>query len=157
MNEPQRKKIARRPPHPSQKETAEASSSLFYHALYGFLLSLPISLILMLISSLAAYFSPDPGALIAPLGVICALLTAFLGGFLGVYRHKHAALLCGVINASLLLALLLLLSLFFKDSATPYSVWIAILLHTALPVSSVTGAYLALPRNKKAVVKKKHR
>ncbi|MBE6589302.1 MAG: TIGR04086 family membrane protein [Ruminococcaceae bacterium] len=159
MNNGKTKETVRHPRIQSPKRQAadSGSSSLFLHAAKGFLISILSSLILMLLASLAAYFSPDPGRLIPIQGILIAYLTSFIGGFSAVKLHGHSALLCGLITGCMLTALLLLLSLFFRGSATPYSTWISLLLHATLLLASPVGAYLALPRHAKKTAHRKHR
>ena len=74
-------------------------------------------------------------------------LTALIGGFSTARLHKHAALLCGLGNGGLLLALMLLLSLGFSKNGSGYSTAISLLLHTGIPILSILGAYLGLPKS----------
>ncbi|MBQ8440059.1 MAG: TIGR04086 family membrane protein [Clostridia bacterium] len=104
---------------------------------------------ILLILSLIAYFYKDPNALILPLALAGAALTAFLGGIWAVRIHGHSALICGLLNGCLLMGLMMLLSLFFTDRGAGYSTGIACLLHAGVPFLSVLGAYSGLRRSPK--------
>lgn len=116
--------------------------------------SVPITLLaglLMLIASaLIAYFCKDPNGLIQPLGLASSAIAAFIGGFAALRLHKHHALLCGLLNGSATMAILMLFSLFFTKDAVGYSAWSSALLHTAFLLFSVIGAYVgnAVPQRK---------
>ena len=122
------------------------------HILKALSVTLGTGLLLILALSLALYFSPNPSPMILPAGLVAAALTALIGGFVAARLHGHGALLCGLINGTALLAIMLLLSLPFARHASGYSTLISCLLHAAVPVLSVTGAYLGLrhtPKKKK--------
>lgn len=110
------------------------------------LITLGIGILLTLIASLIAYFSPDPNALIRPLGICAAALTALFGGFAAVRIHGHEALLCGILNGSVFMGLMILVSLFFKAEASGYAAWLSCLLHAGFVLLSIAGAYLGLKR-----------
>ena len=107
------------------------------------------ALLFTLGSALIAYFTPDPAALVRPLGLVASALTACIGGFAAVRIHRHAALLCGLFNGSLATALMMLLSLFFTAHASGYSAGISALIHAAFILFSVAGAFLGLPKAEK--------
>ena len=146
----QKKPLRKLPPPKKAGSTEEDNSTqLFRHALIGFLISLLATPLLLLICTLIAYFSPDPNLLILPLGITSAALCALIGGFSAARLHGHTALLCGLTNAILLTVFMLVLSLFFRSQASHYSTGISILLHSLIPLLSVTGAYFGLPKAKK--------
>ena len=137
---PVRRQTAKKPPE------EETLSLWVRHLAKGGLITVVAALGLTLIASLIAYFAPDPNALIRPLSLIAAALTALIGGFATVRIHRHAALLCGLLNGSVLTALMMLVSLFFTHYSSGYSAGISALLHTAFLLCSVAGACLGLPR-----------
>lgn len=124
------------------------------HLLKSVSVTLLISMILLLLSSLAAYFSKDPASLIPPLGLLSSFVAAFLGGLVAVRIHGRSALLCGLSNGILFSALMLLASLFFRPHATGYSALVSCILHVSFLLISVAGGYLGLKKGKPK--KKKH-
>lgn len=138
-------KTVRRPAQRNQPE--EDSPALWgKHLTKSLLITLAASLILMLVGALVAYFTPDPNALVHPLSLSCAALSALIGGFAAVRIHKHSALLCGLLNGSLATALMMLFSLFFRGYSSGYSAGISAMLHAAFILFSVAGAFLGLPK-----------
>ncbi len=108
----------------------------------------------LLLFSLLLYFSADPAPFILPAGLFCAALTAFIGGFAAGKLHRENAALAGLLCGSILMAAMLLLSLFFTSRASGYSAWLAALLHIAFLAFSLVGAALG---GKQKIKKKKHR
>lgn len=119
-------------------------------ALRAFLWTLAVCAGLLLVASLAIYFLPDPDPAIQPAALIVALSAAFIGGMISGRIHRSAPAVCGLTNGCLLLALMLLLSLFFRDMAVGYSVGNALLLHALIPILSVMGALLGVRKKQKA-------
>ena len=137
------------PKRPSAQHTQAAQDSpllLGKHIGKSLLITVLASLSLLLILSLAAYFYSDPDQLIRPLGLCSAGLAAFIGGIAAVRIHGHSALICGLLNGCAFTIILLLLSLFFRSHASGYSTGIACLLHAAILLISVGGAFLGLRR-----------
>ena len=118
------------------------------HLLKSLGITLLTALVLLLLASLAAYFSPDPAKMVQPLALLSSLLTALVGGFAAVRIHGHSALLCGLCNGMLFLALMLPTSLFFTPFASGYSALISCLLHVAFLLLSMLGGYLGLKKGK---------
>lgn len=73
----------------------EKGVSFLRATLYALLLSAASLLVLLLLSSLIALKSPNPTALIPPLGSACALLSAFLCGFVAARLRGRQGLLVG--------------------------------------------------------------
>lgn len=140
---------------PSRRPAPEESSprAWILHLGKSLLITLSAGLGILLVFSLIAYFYTDPNPLILPLALSGAGLTALISGVITVKIHGHAALICGLLSGSLLLCIMMLLSLFFTKEGLGYSTGVSCLLHTGVPILSVIGAYLGLP--KKAL--KKHR
>lgn len=102
----------------------------------------------LLTLSLMAYFYSDPDRILRPLGLIASAVAALVGGFSLARIRGQGALLCGLCNGCAAMAMMILLSLFFKPYAAGYSAGIALLLHTLFLLVSVVGAYLGLPKPK---------
>ena len=123
----------------SAKSAARQEDGFAQKALRAFLWTLLFAG-LLLVASLAVYFLPDPDPAIRPVALLISFLVAFVGGVISGRIHRAAPALCGTLNGCLLLALMLLLSLFFRDSAFGYSLGIALLLHALIPLLSIAGA-----------------
>ena len=155
MNHATRQHRRQARPIPKQKKRAHAqpeedSPSLWVrHLGKSLFITVLTGTALTLIGSLIAYFTPDPNSFIRPIAIFTAALTALIGGFAALRIHGHAALMCGLLNGSLTTALMILISLFFKDYSSGYSAGISCLLHTAFLLLSVMGAYLGLKRTPK--------
>ncbi len=150
-------KKAERKIHPHAKKSNENDSPLAIwtkQLLRATLISLAIGLVLLIGLSLAAYFYADPDALVRPLGLVAAGLTAMVGGFATVRIHGDSALICGLLIGSILTALMMLASLFCTALSSEYSVGISALLHLGFMLLSVVGAYIGLKKTQK---KKKHK
>lgn len=118
--------------------------------------TLLIGILTLLVCSLLAYFREDPNAWVQPLGILCCVVTALGGGFAAIRIHRHSALLCGLLNGCILLAFMLLLSPTFKAFSSQYSLILCLLFHIAVPLLSILGAFLGIPR-KRSVKKHKKR
>lgn len=129
------------------QETQDSPWLLAKHTGKSLLITLGISIALLLALSLAAYFYSDPDQLIRPLGLGGAALASLIGGIVAVRIHGHSALICGLLNGCGFTVVLLLLSFFFKAHASGYSAGIACLLHAAILLFSVAGAFLGLRRS----------
>lgn len=138
--------VRRRSANPPEED----SPALWAKHLFKSLLITALAALLLTVgSALIAYFSADPAALVRPLGLITAALTAVIGGFAAVRIHRRAALFCGLLNGSLATALMILVSLFFTGHSSGYSAGISALLHTAFILFSVMGSFLGLPKEGK--------
>ena len=123
--------------------------------LLAYLWSLGVALLLLLIASLLAYFTPDPAACVLPLGLCAAALTALISGGVAIRIHRQSPLTVALCNAALLSFTMLLLSFGFRANATGYAPWLSALLHAGFFLCSVAGAYLLRPR--KSSTKKRRR
>jgi putative membrane protein (TIGR04086 family) len=144
MHKTSSKSKKRRGVQPMRREPiADASPALLpKHLLKSFAMTLGVGLLLIVSASLIAYFMPDPNALIMPLGLAAAGLTAFLGGVIAVRIHGGGALLSGLLNGYLLMIVMLLLSLCFVRNSSGYTAGVSCLLHAGFLLLSVAGAYL---------------
>ncbi len=145
--------------HTHGEDAAKSPSTLARHILKSIAVSLLTAILSLMVLSMAAYFTGDPATLLLPLGLVAAAITALVGGFTAVKLHKKNALLCGLANGSAMMAIMLLVSLFFKDGASAHSPLLSCLLHAAFLVLSILGAFAALPRTgvKKSKRPSRHR
>lgn len=113
------------------------------------LIALASGVLLLLVGTTALYFTPDPNKFLHPLSLVISAVTALIGGFAAGKLHGHAALLCGLFEGSLLMALFLLVSLFFKNDAKGYSALLSCALHIGFLLVAVVGASLGTRPSKK--------
>lgn len=138
--------------HPNRKATTpeEDSPALWAkHIGKSVLVTAVVGLLFTLLGSLIAYFTPDPNRFTMALGLAASAFTALVGGFTALRIHGHSALLCGLLNGSVFIALMMLISLFFTEHSSSYSGTVSFLLHAAFLLLSVAGAYLGLSKPKK--------
>lgn len=146
--------IAKRHPvtRPQRKEEP-TPSALAKHLFKSLAVTLATALLSLLLLSTVAYLSEDPSTLLLPFGLIAAALTALVGGFTSVRLHKKSALLCGLCNGCAMMAIMLVISLFFRSAASMHSPLLSCLLHAGYLLLSVLGAFAALPRTAHAAGK----
>ena len=140
------KKIPKKYKRSHEKKSNSSESSLFLKSTLGtLLLTLAVGGGLLLLSSLILVFVPDPLSMVLPVGLICAALTAFIGGYFATRVYHLPSLSSGLINGILLTALSLLFSLLFAKNAdcyaTGYSAAVSALLHTGVVGLSIGGAF----------------
>ena len=155
MNQTASRKSIQRKSNARKQAPQEDSPRLFaLHAAKSALFSVLFGLLLLLLLSLALSYTPNPSPFIGPIGWISSGLTALVGGIIAVRIHGKSALLCGAVNGCVLMALMLIASLFFKENASSLSVGMCIALHAAFLALSIAGGYVGMPKPSKR--KKKH-
>ena len=133
-----------RQPKASRNETVNPTALLVRHVAATLSITVALGGVLLVVCSLIAYMTPDPDALVKPLGVLCAAMTSFFGGIIAVRIHRHRAPLpAAMLNAILLSGLMLLLSLPLSSLSSGYSAPISLLLHAFVFLLSALGAILA--------------
>ena len=138
---------------PHREATTDAAPALLSkHLIKSVGFTMGVGALLILIAALAAYFSPDPDALIKPLAITAAGVTAFVGGVIAVKIHGGGALICGLLNGSVFMTLMMLLSLCFARYSSGYSAGLSCLLHAGFVILSIAGGYVG---NKKKKPKKR--
>ncbi len=130
------------------KQRTAGKETAWKPALFSFGITLCIGVALVLLASLGAYFTSDPNRLIRPLAIVCAALTFLAGGYLAAKRRPDAPLAAGTANGLLLAAISLALSLLFRKTAAGYPAWASALLHAAMILFALLGAYLFVLRSK---------
>lgn len=135
--------------HANTSSSAEDNAAtLLAHTVRSTLITLLFGGAIIVTLSLLAYFIEAPNTFIRPLGILGAALTAFLGGITSARLHKHSALLCGMLNGLSVMAILMLISLFFSSYASDDPIWLSLILHVVFLLLSVVGAFCGLPRMK---------
>lgn len=140
---------ARQRPLSNGKSAASTPGKFFRHMGKSLWITLLAGALILLLFSLVAYFYKDPDQIIRPLALVASALTALVGGFAAVRIHGHAALVCGLFNGCLTMAVMIFASLFFKPYASGYSAGIALLFHTLFLFLSIAGAYAGLKRGER--------
>ena len=140
------KKISRKYKKPRKQNGGAGESSDLLKSLIGtLLLTLAVGGGALLLSSFALTFAPDPLSLTLPLGLLCAALTAFMGGFFATRVYHLPTLGAGLAVGIALTGLSLLASLLFANSAgnfaTGYSAAVSTVLHIVLVSLSIGGAF----------------
>lgn len=118
-------------------------------ALFALLISAPVGLLLLLLSTALLLFTPDPIRFHTPVAIGILLLTALLAGDLCARLHaRRAPLFCGITTGLMLLGTTLLLPLLIGGTEHSSLGGVGVLLHALLPVLTTVGAFLgARPRN----------
>ena len=133
-------------PHRSSSPSARRENSdpvLLRSICKSIVITIGIALGLITVAALALSFTPDPNALILPVSLGVCAVTSFMGGFISLRIHGSGALICGLLNGGIVMALMLLLSLLFRSYASAHSTLVSALLHTAFLALSVAGAFAA--------------
>ena len=152
------KKTSRKYKKPHKQNGGAPDNSDLLKSLIGtLLLTLAVGGGALLLSSFALTFAPDPLSLTLPLGLLCAALTAFMGGFFATRVYHLPPLGAGLISGILITALSLFFSLLFAKNAngyaTGYSAAVSALLHAGVIGLSIGGAFFGarerMPNKKK--------
>lgn len=122
-------------------------SGAFFSAIFAMPFVLVIGCLFLLISTLAAYRSPNPHTLILPLSLTALGLTSLCGGVISARRKRGNPLLGGLFCGLLINLFLLTASLFFNDGdSEALSLGLSSLarwgLHAAVVLLSTVGARL---------------
>lgn len=120
--------------------------SAFKSSLTGFAAALVSSLILWIAASAIAYANDDPDSVVGALALGVIYLSALTGGFVAVRYNKKDALLCGLLSGAMLAVFFFIISLFFGESPSSYSVFVELMLRGAMLLMSVFGAFAGLHR-----------
>ncbi len=141
------KKIPKKYKRARERKRDAGEGSQFLRGILGtLLLALAVGGGLLLLFSLILTFVPDPLSLSLAAGLLCAALTAFVGGYFATRIYHLPTLGAGLINGIFLTALSLLFSLLFARNAdcyaTGYSAAVSALLHAGVVGLSIGGAFL---------------
>ncbi len=135
----------------------DATPSPWKPALFSLGVTVIVGILLILAASLIAYFTSDPNRYIRPIAVVCAALTFLVGGGIAAKKRPDASLAAGAANGLLLSAIFLALSLLFRHTAVGYPAWAAALLHGAMILLSLLGAYITVVRAKNTRPRKRRK
>ncbi len=141
------KQIPKKYKRARERRSDAGEGSQFLRGILGtLLLALAVGGGLLLLFSLILTFVPDPLSLSLASGLLCAALTAFVGGYFATRIYHLPTLGAGLINGIFLTALSLLFSLLFARKAdcyaTGYSAAVSALLHAGVVGLSIGGAFL---------------
>ena len=156
------KKLAKKYKRPKTHKSDMSEASLLWRGVLGtLLLTLAVGGGALLFTSLILTFVPDPLSLSLAAGLLCAALTAFMGGYFATRIYHLPTLASGLISGILLTALSLFFSLFFAKNALPYatgySAAVSALLHVGVVGLSIGGAFLGARERTPSKKKRKRR
>ena len=156
------KKIPKKYKRARERKRDAGEGSQFLRGILGtLLLALAVGGGLLLLFSLILTFVPDPLSLSLAAGLLCAALTAFIGGYFATRIYHLPTLGAGLINGIFLTALSLLFSLLFAKNAdcyaTGYSAAVSALLHAGVVGLSIGGAFLGARERMPSKKKRKKR
>lgn len=156
------KKIPKKYKRARERKRDAGEDSQFLRGTLGtLLLALAVGGGLLLLFSLILTFVPDPLSLSLAAGLLCAALTAFVGGYFATRIYHLPTLGAGLINGIFLTALSLLFSLLFARNAdcyaTGYSAAVSALLHAGVVGLSIGGAFLGARKRTPNKKKRKKR
>ena len=132
------------------KLKSRAPRGILSCSLYGFGISLLIGICLLFAVSAVIYSTDDPNRFVAPAALSVLYISALLGGFFAAKLNRGSALLCGLLTAVMLLALLFLLSLFVDPSLTEDKSLVAALGERGIAIGiSCLGSAIGVSNKKK--------
>lgn len=134
--------------------TDSGVGNLIQSALFGALIGLLSATLLLFAATAVCYATADPAALATPSALISLYLSALIGGFAALRRHRSLALACGSLCGMFLMLVFLALSLLLRnqiDNGFPFT--ISLLIRVLMIPVAAFGGYLGLPRNTR---KKRH-
>ena len=132
------------------KLKSRAPRGILSCSLYGFGISLLIGICLLFAVSAVIYSTDDPHRFVAPAALSVLYISALLGGFFAAKLNRGSALLCGLLTAVMLLALLFLLSLFVDPSLTEDKSLVAALGERGIAIGiSCLGSAIGVSNKKK--------
>ncbi len=136
-------------------EGVSGTKKILLCSIFGAVAGLVSMLALILIFSAAALSFEYPHEFLTPLSLFSLWAAAFIGGLLATRKNGGTALLCGALNAVLMLLSLklILMILPLSNSGAAPTLTPKLLSLGAIPFSAL-GAFLGIPQSKK---KSKHR
>ena len=134
--------------HPSRKAQSKENSSPISQAMKnsvrGFLLTLPVCVLLIFLSALIALKSPDPDSLVRPLAVASLIISFLTCGFLSGKLNSRSTLLCSALSGGAFILLIMLLSLLLgKNLCDNFSASQRAILYVGAFASSLMGGFLS--------------
>ena len=113
----------------------------------GAAISLPVAIILLLISSAIAYSMPDPNVALIPISLTITYITFFISGLVSAKINRGSLVVSTMLNWIALSAILLLLSLFFGSSMrSGYSLLVTLVIHMFTFPANLCGVALGLKK-----------
>lgn len=137
---------------------ALARENVLIRSVYALGISICIALVLLLGGTAISLATPDPTALIDPIGYVSVFLTAFFGGFASSKLNKSSpyltAILCG---AGFVLISFLVSFTLSHTLASGMDIWERLLIHTLTFLTFPLGALVGVKEAEKSNHKKKKR
>ena len=128
-------------------------------SLWGFLITVAISFLLLLIGTAVAYSTSDPSSLIDPVSYVSLYMASFFGGFACAKLNHHSPYLSSGLASSAFVLLSLLAAIAMPSSVSSLdSAWISLLLRLAVILLFFVGTMFGLKSaGKSHKPHKKHR
>ncbi|MBR5314430.1 MAG: TIGR04086 family membrane protein [Clostridia bacterium] len=122
----------------------------------GFVVSIALSVVLLMVCGYICYTRQDPVALFKPLGVAVLYISAFGGGFAAARFHKVDGMLVGAFTGILLMGFVIVLSLFLRQGGEGAGIlrWFLYLL---IAFTCAFGGRFGIPTSKKRQKRAKKR
>lgn len=140
----------------SERIPASVPRNIFKSTAQSFLIVLVLLLASAVLVAALIYSLADPNRYIAPASMSLLYIFSLLGGFLSAKRHGGSALLCGLLFAAMMLATMMLTSLFFPLSlSADRSLAFEIGLRGIAIALSIAGAMIGTKPKKRKVMKRK--
>ena len=131
------------------KENLSPLSQAMKNSVLGFLLTLPVCVLLIFLSALISLKSPDPDSLVRPLAVASLIVSFLTCGFLSGKLNSRSTLLCSAVSGGAFILLIMLASLLVgKNSCDTFSASQRALLYLGAFASSLVGGFLSSLKRK---------
>ena len=127
----------------SKSSKAPGVTTLIRAAALSLLITVPFSLLLLLIAASLLLKTDNPSYATGVTGTAVLLLSALIAGVLATrLHHRKTPLLCGITTGILLLLCLCITSVVLPVNEAPRSLLISLLLHAAVLPLAILGAKL---------------
>ena len=132
--------------------------NIFKMSLYALGISICIALVLLLGGTAIALATPDPTALIDPIGYVSVFSTAFFGGFASSKLNKKSPYLTSILCGAGFVLISFLVSFTLSHTlASGMDIWVKLLIHTLTFLTFPLGALAGVKGAEKSNHKKKKR
>ncbi|MBQ7968952.1 MAG: TIGR04086 family membrane protein [Clostridia bacterium] len=122
----------------------------------GFLVSMALSVVLLMICGYICYTRQDPASLFKPLGIAVLYISAFAGGFAAARFNKTDGMLAGLFTGIMLMVFIIILSLFLRQNGEGTGI-IRWFLYVFVAFICAFGGRLGIPSVKKRRKRSKKR
>ena len=121
---------------------------LIKNSVKGFLVSMALSVVLLMVCGYVCYTRQDPAALFKPLGVAVLYISAFAGGFAAARFNKADGMIVGLFTGIMLMGFVIILSLFIRENGEGSGI-VRWLLYAFVAIVCALGGRFGIPSVKK--------